>query len=228
MVFCSSVRPPSFHRHISRALAFLLTASVPAAGAFQTSAPPIAPPPAWPPPLADPTVHGPAVLADGTTRNLAGAAVASVPSPYSMALSHSRRLQTSVRSVAELTRQLANPAVSRILLAAGTYTFSSAMCYTYRGSALCISRSVTIEAAVPGTVVLNAQGSSSSTRRVMDISAGTVTLIGLNITGGYKNVRACAHTCAHACCAPVMFALTISCVHLCLCAVCAILSHLNA
>ena len=71
-----------------------------------------------------------------------------------------------------------------MLIAAGTYEFSSAMSGCSQ-SALCISRSVIMEAIEPGTVVLNAQGSSSSPRRVMTINSGTVQLIGLNITGGY-------------------------------------------
>ena len=51
-------------------------------------------------------------------------------------------------------------------------------------SVLCINRAVTIEAAVPGSVVL--KGTSSNRRRVFYIqSSGVATLIGLNITGGY-------------------------------------------
>ena len=95
-----------------------------------------------------------------------------------------RRLQstTTVSTVTELTAAVADPSIDRILLAAGTYAFSSGMCDQ---SALCNSRNVSLEALEPGTVVLDAQGTSSSRRRVMHIGAGTVGLIGLNITGGY-------------------------------------------
>jgi hypothetical protein len=53
------------------------------------------------------------------------------------------------------------------------------MCYE---SAVCINRALTIEAEVPGAVVLKA---FNGRRRVFDIQyGGTVELIGLNITGG--------------------------------------------
>ena len=77
-------------------------------------------------------------------------------------------------------------AVSKIVLAAGTYELDSDMCDT---SAICIDRAVTIEAEVPGSVVLDAKGG----RRVFKIeSGGTAELIGLNITGGYAYVCAWA------------------------------------
>ena len=98
--------------------------------------------------------------------------------------SHRRELQTSVSTTAGLTSALANPAVSRIVLASGTY---------YLSSELMILRSVILEAAAGATVTLNAQASSSSGRRVLNInpgSSGVVQLIGLRITGGYINVRA--------------------------------------
>ena len=75
--------------------------------------------------------------------------------------------------------------VGRIVMAAGTYAL---------GATLSVSRSVILEAAVTGSVVLDAQASSSSPRRVLYInpgSSGVVQLIGLNITGGYTtSVRA--------------------------------------
>jgi hypothetical protein len=65
------------------------------------------------------------------------------------------------------------------LLAAGTYELTSDMC---TGSAICIGRALTIEAQVPGSVVLDAKGG----RRVFEIqSSGTAELVGLNITGGF-------------------------------------------
>jgi len=79
-----------------------------------------------------------------------------------------------------LTSTLANPDVGHIVLAPGTYALSAE---------LSITRSVTLEAAAAaGSVVLDAQASSSSDRRVLNInpgSSGVVQLIGLNITGGY-------------------------------------------
>ena len=93
--------------------------------------------------------------------------------------SHRRELQTAVSTSAGLTSALANTAVSRIVLASGTYNLISE---------LSITRSVILEAAAGATVTLNAQASSSSPRRVLYIdpgSSGVVQLIGLSITGGY-------------------------------------------
>ena len=95
--------------------------------------------------------------------------------------SHHRELQTAVSTVAGLTSALANTAVSRIVLASGTYNLFSE---------LSITRSVILEAAAGSTVTLNAQASSSSPHRVLYInpgSSGVVQLIGLSITGGYVN-----------------------------------------
>ena len=93
--------------------------------------------------------------------------------------------EVSASTVGEFTAAVGNSAVDKILLAAGTYELTSdmqtadGMCYQ---SAVCINRALTIEAGVPGAVVLDAMGG----RRVFQIqSGGTVELIGLNITGGY-------------------------------------------
>ena len=65
---------------------------------------------------------------------------------------------------------------------AGTYEFDDDMCDDQDGSALCIDRTVTIEAEVAGSVVLEPKGA----RRVIYVSpAGRAELVGLNITGGY-------------------------------------------
>ena len=79
----------------------------------------------------------------------------------------------------ELITAIGNDSVNRVVAKAGPYNFDkSAMSC---GSALCINRTLTIEAEVPGAVVLNATGKW----RVFKIeSGGTATLIGLNITGG--------------------------------------------
>ena len=95
---------------------------------------------------------------------------------------HGRHLnEVSASTVGEFTAAVGNSAVDKILLAAGTYYLTSDMC---SGSAVCISRTLTIEAEVHGAVVLNAMGA----RRVFDIqSVGVAELIGLDITGGYAS-----------------------------------------
>ena len=98
-----------------------------------------------------------------------------------------RQLQTTVNSVAGLTSALSDATISHIMIASGHYGLSTE---------LSVTRSVTIEAAVPGSVVLDAQASSSDNRRVMSINpggSGVVNLVGLNITGGYVSdyVSAC-------------------------------------
>jgi hypothetical protein len=103
--------------------------------------------------------------------------------------SHRRELQTAVSTSAGLTSALANTAVGRIVLAPGTYILNAE---------LSITRSVVLEAAVAGSVVLDAQASSSSPRRVLNInpgSLGVVQLIGLNITRGYVQYVRVAETC---------------------------------
>ncbi len=99
--------------------------------------------------------------------------------------SHRRELQTQVSTSASLLSALANTAVDRIVLAPGTYNLTAE---------LSITRSLILEAAVAGSVILNAQASSSSQRRVLNInpgSSGVVQVIGLNITGG-SSTEVCA------------------------------------
>jgi hypothetical protein len=86
----------------------------------------------------------------------------------------------AVSTVASLLSALANTNVARVVLAPGTYNLTAE---------LSITRSFILEAAVAGSVILNAQASSSSQRRVLNInpgSSGVVQVIGLNITGGYS------------------------------------------
>jgi trimeric autotransporter adhesin len=83
-----------------------------------------------------------------------------------------------VSNTVNLISALANTAAGRIVLAPGTYILSAE---------LSVTRSIVLEAAVAGSVVLNAQASSSSPRRVLYINpgqSGVVQLIGLAITGG--------------------------------------------
>ena len=72
-----------------------------------------------------------------------------------------------------------------ILVKAGTYNLTSDMCSSETpnvgASAICINRTVTIKAEVPGGVVINAMNA----RRVIRVSSGGVAkLIGLDVTGG--------------------------------------------
>ena len=76
-------------------------------------------------------------------------------------------------SVDELTAALADPSIDRVIVAPGTYPLSSP---------LGVDRSMELEAAVPGTAVLDGQ----DTTRVLEITSGALnaTLRGLNITRG--------------------------------------------
>ena len=85
----------------------------------------------------------------------------------------------NVNTVEELIFALSNNAIDHISIAPGTYPLSSQ---------LEITRNVTIEATQPGSVVLDAQASSSSQRRGLYINGGALDVIeisGVNITGGF-------------------------------------------
>ena len=89
-----------------------------------------------------------------------------------------RTLQTAVSTVASLTNALVNTDIGHIVLDPGAYVLSAE---------LSITRSVILEAAVAGSVVLDAQASVGSPRRVLNINPGTTGIVqinGLNITGG--------------------------------------------
>ena len=109
------------------------------------------------------------------------------PSDVAPLVLHGRHLnQVSASTVSAFTAAVADITVNKILLAAGTYNFSKDMCTE---SAVCISRALTIEAEVPGAVVLNAVLNAMGGRRVFMIeSGGTAELIGLNVTGGSSTV----------------------------------------
>jgi hypothetical protein len=88
------------------------------------------------------------------------------------------------------------------VLAPGPYDFDTPSCYVddgHRERALCIGRSISIEAEVNGTAVLDARGINSPDGRgtiYIDTSEDDdeVQLIGLNITGGFTigvDVSAC-------------------------------------
>ena len=100
-------------------------------------------------------------------------------------------VSTTVSTVADLTSTLTNPDIGHIVLAPGTYILSAE---------LSVTRSVIIEAAVAGSVVLDAQASDAdgNQRRVLNInpgSSGVVQVNGLNITGGYTEEVSAAETC---------------------------------
>ena len=81
-----------------------------------------------------------------------------------------------VSTVGALVAALLDSTVTRIVLAAGTYLLTAQ---------LDIGRSLALDAALPGTVVIDVQ----SLGRVVAISAGVVRLTGLNITGGWTAAR---------------------------------------
>jgi hypothetical protein len=92
--------------------------------------------------------------------------------PVDASIARGRQLAAaSVSGTGALEAALANSSVSRILVEAGHYLLSSQ---------LTVSHNVTIEAEVYGAVVLDGQGST----RLVQIVAGVVELIGVNITGG--------------------------------------------
>ena len=96
-----------------------------------------------------------------------------------------RRLQTenvtcsSPCSGGDIQAALNDASVSRIVLAAGTYALGSTLTIGTSGNGF--GRNVTIEAEVPGSVVLHGQGS-----QVLSVYAAghKIELIGINITGG--------------------------------------------
>ena len=96
-----------------------------------------------------------------------------------------------VSTVAGLTSALANTAVAHMILAPGTYFLSCE---------LSVTRSVVIQAAVAGSVVLDGGYpvvlDGGFPFRVLNVNpglSGVVQLIGLNITGGYVRASHALH-----------------------------------
>ena len=91
--------------------------------------------------------------------------------------------------MSELITAIGNHSVDRVVAQAGTYRLNmseinTSMRRLCRSAAICINRTLTIEAAVPGAVVLDAMNE----KRVFEIQPGGMAeLIGLNITGGSTN-----------------------------------------
>lgn len=100
---------------------------------------------------------------------------------------------TTVNSIAALRTAISDNTIPRILVAAGTYAFTDRMPGCLR-SALCINRTVTIEAVSHGTVVFDAQAGGrcdhfgdGAHMRVIHVRLGSsdvVELIGMAVTGG--------------------------------------------
>ena len=88
-----------------------------------------------------------------------------------------------VISSSELIAALNDAVVKRIVLRAGVYELDDSMCSDSNigNSSLCVNRAVTIEAEVPGSVVLDAKGTG---RVITVLSGASAQLVGLNITGG--------------------------------------------
>ena len=88
-------------------------------------------------------------------------------------------------SPVELLMAVRDSSINRIVLLAGIYELYTNYQHMCHGSHICIDRALTIEAEVPGAVVLNAMGEG----RVLEIRSAKAKLIGLNITGGaYQTV----------------------------------------
>ena len=87
-------------------------------------------------------------------------------------------LQYVVGSVSELLTAILNESVDRIEVQAGTYMYTGNMNGTCSSAAICISRTLTIEAEVPGAVVLNA---ANEGRVFRILPGGMAKLIGLNL-----------------------------------------------
>ena len=100
---------------------------------------------------------------------------------------HGRHLnEVSASTVAEFMAAMYDRSVNKILLAVGTYEITTT---TREGTVVVIDRDLTIEAEVPGAVVLNGMvfdPQSGRPRRVFQIDKHkSAKLIGLNITGGH-------------------------------------------
>ena len=100
--------------------------------------------------------------------------------------------EVTVSTFGDLKYQIMAGSASTIRVASGTYTCSGSSTSSASGSCygdemLRISRDVAIIAdSGAGTVVLDAQGSSSNQKRVLRIQSGyEVELDGIDITGGY-------------------------------------------
>ena len=94
------------------------------------------------------------------------------PAAHGLGVSH-------VSTAADLASALADSRVTRIVVAKGIYTVAEP---------ILVRRSVTIEAVEAGTVLFDAQATSSDARRVFDLSpahaSDRIVLAGFNITGG--------------------------------------------
>ena len=143
------------------------------------------------PPLAPPSrARQRARAADASTQTELRAAPATGDAGRRMALAAGAPqpgLTVNVKNAAGLRAAVANGSIGRIVLAAGNYSLTSAMCHPkdpFLGdlgpTGLCVGRAVTLAAAQAGTVVLDA----GKKGRVLYVNGSGVELVGLNITGG--------------------------------------------
>jgi hypothetical protein len=87
-----------------------------------------------------------------------------------------------VSTIAALESALSDAAAPEILIAPGTYKLTGA------STQLEITRALVMKALIPGTVVIDADGSSESERRPLHVDAGSgedVLISGIEFTGGY-------------------------------------------
>ena len=97
----------------------------------------------------------------------------------------------SIAAASELTAAVHDGGITHIVAGPGTYEMDpSDVCSSTSYSWLCVTTpNLIIEAAEPGTVVLNA---TKQGRRVFYITASGAELSGLNITGGQATARCAA------------------------------------
>ena len=96
---------------------------------------------------------------------------------------------STVRTVDELKRAVADPSVSDITLSgAAPFRFDDPWPVAGMGaSALLVDRALTLRAATGRRAVLDAGASVSEMRRVLQVgAAGRVTLVGVEMTGGAR------------------------------------------
>ena len=85
---------------------------------------------------------------------------------------------TTVSTVGELEEELLAAGTTRIILAAGHYLLTEE---------LVISRAVVLEAELPGMAVLDGQGLTRVLRVAPPSGSDSVSIIGVNVTGGLTN-----------------------------------------
>ena len=104
-----------------------------------------------------------------------------------LVIDHAVSTSSTVRTVDELKRAVADPSIRDITLGGEVpFQFDSPWPVPGEGpSALLVNRLLTLRAATGKRVVLDAGASASERRRVLEVGAGgSVTLVGVEVTGG--------------------------------------------